>query len=630
MAITRWQRLASTILAIIILLLFSVGLVSAQDEEATPETETGTEEATPAVTAEPAGSILYITGADTDSIPTVGIRMYGIDATGRAINPNETAVTIRQQETVVSVDEIRPEPVGTLTIFLLDATPGVEDQLDDIQGMIERYASPDHMTEQVDYVSIYRVVEESATQLLPPERFYNSVRNFFVTPLETHSGPTALIDSFYGLLDEVQALKPSPDMFASIVLITDGTDPLSTGDRAGLAPRANELGVPIHTIWLQNLNLNETQQASGRDFLSSLAEQSRGIHAPVTDGATIDTIFESISAFTNHWRLSYTVPDATGGTFPVEIGLLHEPGVTAQTTVTFSGSTPQVNLNIPEASRNLALPDLEEPVTLSFSAQVGWLDGVARSVEQAQLVVNEQVVQDIPPDSLNNFQAEISNLTFGENTVQVVVADNQGLQARSPVIRLTVTQGAQQIPPELAPSTPWTRYAVYCLVALAVIAALAGLGFLLMSRRGAFRAGRARRQPTAATPAAAGSAALPTEMFVRDELAAATSTGIPAAYLEVMQADSRVSPQMRLVGTQTRLGRSPDQADLAFENDLTVSRLHATITWDGEMYHIYDENSTSGTWVNDQQVVNYGLQLLDGDEIYLGKVALRFHIPDGR
>jgi hypothetical protein len=627
MVITRWRQLASTFLAIILLLL-SMGLVSAQDEEVTPETETGTVEATPAATAAPAGSILYITGANTDSIPTVGIRMYGMDATGRAINPNETAVTIRQQDTVVSVDEIAPEPVGTLTIFLLDATPGVEDQLDDIQGMIERYASPDLMTEQVDYVTIYRVVEESATQLLPPERFYNSVRNFFVTPLETHSGPTALIDSLYGLLDQVQSLKPNPDMFASIVLITDGTDPLSTQDRAGLAPRAKELGVPIHTVWLQNLNLKETQQASGRDFLTSLAEQSRGFHATATDPAAIDTIFDAITAFTNHWRLSYTVPDATGGTFPVEIGLLHEPGVTAQTNVTFSGSTPQVNLNIPEDSRNLALPDLEEPVTLSFSAQVGWLDGVARSVEQAQLVVNEQVVQDIPPDSLNNFQAEVSNLTFGENTVQVVIADNQGLQARSPVIRLNITQGAQQIPPELAPSTPWTRYAVYCLVALAVIAALAGLGFLVMSRRGAI--GRPRRQPAAATPGATGSAALQTEMFVRDELAAATSSGIPVAYLEVMQADSRVSPQMRLVGTQTRLGRSPDQADLAFENDLTVSRLHATITWDGEMYHIYDENSTSGTWVNDQQVVNYGLQLLDGDEIYLGKVALRFHIPDGR
>ena len=81
------------------------------------------------------------------------------------------------------------------------------------------------------------------------------------------------------------------------------------------------------------------------------------------------------------------------------------------------------------------------------------------------------------------------------------------------------------------------------------------------------------------------------------------------------------------MGAQTRLGRSPQQSDIAFENDVTVSRLHATITWDGEIYHIYDEQSTSGTWVNDQQVVNYGLQLLDGDEIYLGKVALRFHIP---
>jgi pSer/pThr/pTyr-binding forkhead associated (FHA) protein len=75
---------------------------------------------------------------------------------------------------------------------------------------------------------------------------------------------------------------------------------------------------------------------------------------------------------------------------------------------------------------------------------------------------------------------------------------------------------------------------------------------------------------------------------------------------------------------EVRLGRSPALSDVAFEQDITVSRLHASILWDGHSYRIYDDDSTSGTWVNDQEVPDYGAQLFDGDDIFLGKVRLRF------
>jgi pSer/pThr/pTyr-binding forkhead associated (FHA) protein len=45
---------------------------------------------------------------------------------------------------------------------------------------------------------------------------------------------------------------------------------------------------------------------------------------------------------------------------------------------------------------------------------------------------------------------------------------------------------------------------------------------------------------------------------------------------------------------------------------------------EGNRYRLYDAGSTSGTWVNEQQVPEYGIQLRDGDEIFLGQVHLRF------
>jgi pSer/pThr/pTyr-binding forkhead associated (FHA) protein len=98
-------------------------------------------------------------------------------------------------------------------------------------------------------------------------------------------------------------------------------------------------------------------------------------------------------------------------------------------------------------------------------------------------------------------------------------------------------------------------------------------------------------------------------------------------YLEVLEAVTRMPPIIELTRPEHRLGRSPVQADIAFENDITISRVHATIALEGSDYRLYDEGSTSGTWVNDQTVPEYGYQLMDGDEIRLGAAIMRYRQP---
>ncbi|MGH2537483.1 MAG: FHA domain-containing protein, partial [Candidatus Promineifilaceae bacterium] len=100
------------------------------------------------------------------------------------------------------------------------------------------------------------------------------------------------------------------------------------------------------------------------------------------------------------------------------------------------------------------------------------------------------------------------------------------------------------------------------------------------------------------------------------------------AYLEVLEAVTRLPAAIGLTAEQHRLGRSPAQSDISLENDITVSRLHATVVLEGSDYRIYDENSTAGTWVNEQRVPDYGQQLMDGDEIRLGAARLRYRRLD--
>lgn len=74
------------------------------------------------------------------------------------------------------------------------------------------------------------------------------------------------------------------------------------------------------------------------------------------------------------------------------------------------------------------------------------------------------------------------------------------------------------------------------------------------------------------------------------------------------------------------VGRSP-QCDI-FLNDMTVSRLHATIARTGEGYAVSDEHSFNGVWVNNDNVETTRV-LAPGDIIQIGAFCLLYQEERG-
>jgi hypothetical protein len=578
--------------------------------------------------AQTAGGRLVITAADASSVPAITLQAHGVAADGTPLDLSAQSLVITHAGEIISdVNVIRPVDTGTFAVFLLDVTGGVAAQIPTLQDTILRYASGAYMREGIDYVSIFRVGAADAQQVLEPTQFHNSVRNYFATPLQPESGATALYDSAVDLLNDMAGLLPDPALAPAVVIVSDGTDAVSTQAQAGdIAARARELGIPVHTIWLLNEELTVGQEA-GRNYLAEVAADATGAAARLDQPETADAIFERLTLWGRQYLLQYTVPNPQPGTHAVFLSLEDTPSIQAETTVTIEAAMPVVSLNVPAESRSLTLPDLSEPVSLGFSAEVGWLDGVERSLQQAQLQVNGQPVADVPPANLGRFTADVPNLVFGGNSVQLVVLDEQGLRGASPVITLDVTEGAAQIPAELQPSSAFlANLAPLCLGGLLLLA-IFGLGGFYAYRRGRLRLPRRARRGTAPVTVEEMPAAPGVQPYAPvEEPYPVAGAMIPGqiAYLEVVSAETPIASPIAISQEETRLGRSPNLADIALTQDLTVSRLHATITWDGQVYRIYDEESTSGSWVNDQQVPDYGTQLIDGDEIYLGKVHLRF------
>jgi hypothetical protein len=562
---------------------------------------------------------VVISSADAGSAPTIVLRAYAVDSQGALVDLSPQNVVVSHDGMPVNdVETVGDYEAGTFTIFVVDLPPGVEPELATIQQAIEQYASPPELQESSDYIAIYQIGEDQAAQLLAPVNFYNSIRNFFSDPLTSQAGPTALLDSLGSLLEETESLKPKADMFTSVVLITDGTDVVSQQYEAtDIALRAGALGIPVHTIWVENENLQPFSHLAGQEYLSDLAQATGGLHSQLNEDEGLQAIWNRIASFRTHETIQYRPENLSGGTYEVSLSLKDDPEVLDSTTVTIPISAPSVSINLPAESRQLTLENLDEPVVLSFSTTISWLDGVERELSAARLLVNGAEAQEIDIRDVDQFRAEISNFSFGPNKVQVSVEDELGQKATSPAIVLNIGEGKTEVPEALASRSGLaqtvSRFAVGCFVLLLIIALAILAVFIIRRMRAATRSRRGYRPPEKETP--------PPNTAADGDQAKARK-GQP--YLEILESVTRMPPSVSLTMPEHRLGRNPGQSDIAFENDITVSRIHASVMLEGSDYRLYDEASSSGTFVNDQPVPEYGYQLLDGDEISLGAVRLRY------
>jgi pSer/pThr/pTyr-binding forkhead associated (FHA) protein len=105
-----------------------------------------------------------------------------------------------------------------------------------------------------------------------------------------------------------------------------------------------------------------------------------------------------------------------------------------------------------------------------------------------------------------------------------------------------------------------------------------------------------------------------------DALATAEVRG-PA--LVVRAGGGRAGETFELADPRTLVGRSPD-CDV-FLDDVTVSRRHAEVVHEGEVYVIRDLGSLNGTFVNRRRIESSVLAA--DDEVQIGKYRMTFLTP---
>ena len=105
-----------------------------------------------------------------------------------------------------------------------------------------------------------------------------------------------------------------------------------------------------------------------------------------------------------------------------------------------------------------------------------------------------------------------------------------------------------------------------------------------------------------------------------DSLDPLDDLGVHGAALIVRSGGGRAGETFFLDTGPVTIGRSPECA--IFLDDVTVSRKHAVCTQEGDRWHLEDQGSLNGTFVNRERVET--AELTDGDELQIGKYRLTF------
>jgi hypothetical protein len=220
----------------------------------------------------------------------------------------------------------------------------------------------------------------------------------------------------------------------------------------------------------------------------------------------------------------------------------------------------------------------------------------------------------------------IAALGAGSYALRVQAVDELGIAGTSLPLPIKITEERPPVPaPPPAPGTEpcegWTcvitenmRWLTLASLALALLALFFAIFVLL--RKPAVR--------MSVQQAVTGTIKAVTQPFTLDRRMKGHQAA--KARLVLVEGDASLPQSVEIVGSNTRIGRDSSLSNVVLD-DPRVSRYHCRIAEEGDdIFRIYDEGSTSGTYVNYKPVDIRGQVLQHGDQVHIGPIGMRFEI----
>jgi hypothetical protein len=608
------------------------------------------------VLAQTAAPAAIITAVDAGNFPEMQVFVSATDAKGEhlpGLAPADFSLT-ENTATVTNLSLLEAD-LGVQAVFVLDTGEAFKTRDDAgvnrLEYILQALSTFAQNGLQVDADDLTLLAPEGT--LVGHEGTRQPILdalNRYTTDFAGTADPLALLNSGLSFAGDT---SPRPGMRHTVVLLSNGLRP--DFPVTEVVTQALAAQIPIHTVFVGPPSAAETV---GSQVMRQLSLQTGGLSVVLEGPQSLNPIFEWLAKQRKQYRLSYRSAIATTGQHSLAVGVRVPGGAplsAAPVTFQVRVEPPIVTLTALPAQLDLA----QAPGDYAVPFEINFPDGHTRLVREAQLVVNDAAVDTRTDGTTLTWPVTAYTESFTA-TVAVRVTDELGLSAESEpaVVAVLVSAIPSTTAAAMTEAVP-SNNMVWIAAGLAVVAlALMGGGGYWLWRLRALRVAvgaetvpgyPVRKDPRLAkakasvekgdtTPATQPVRpvrrgmhlpSVPLPRFPRPPRAnAARVKG--KAFFEVLESGSGGwRGEVELFGGSARVGRDGAQADIVFP-DLSVSRLHARIEEVSPgVFHLYDEKSTSGTWVNYAQVpAAEGHALKPGDIVNFGRVQLRFKVRE--
>jgi len=583
---------------------------------------------------------LFISEIDTSQFPEISFNLVALDPQNRVIL-DVSEILLREDDETIADYTVEAVDVGTELIIVIDADESIEqrDQADGptrrekVRDSIIRYANLFMDPTELDEVTIIvpdgdgsRILDKAGMSF--PNEVINAV-NFYETGEANEPDLNDLIRMALARAEDTREEK----RFQAILVFTDAGNLEEQIEFESIVDSAQSGNVALYAAILgARADAEEIEQ------ISRLTEPTGGAYVHMPDPVRTDGLYETIQQRSNEAKIHYRSSANSSGNHTLSA---EAAGNRVEELFQLTVEPPTVELAVDNSrpirrvatEADIPLENME-PTNQPLVAKVTWPDEYPRIMESAVLLVSgqEMPVRNtiLGDDGLLTFDWDIRFLDGGVYELQVLVVDELGLEGLSEPLPLTIEIDRPlvvptSLPPTSAPQEPTAQPVPESNVVPFRVAVIGGVGLILFLLLILIIAGvfllRRSDKGEAAQPIQPESSYDPDVTYVMSPSFAGDHQ--MSAFLEVLENASEMESPIPLSGNNIALGRDAKQAQIAFK-DRSVSRLHARIMESRGAYRIYDEGSSSGTYVNYQRIGLSPRTLQDQDEIHLGRVHLRF------
>ena len=570
---------------------------------------------------------IRITKLDVAKFPDVQIYVQGENL---ARELETVPLSVSEDGKSQTVVDSRLQDIGTQTVLLLDASQDITlngatgiPRTQEVSAAIRRVVERGVLSPQSDWLAAYApAADEKITAIKDWTWDHGDLYNaLYQYAPPAGIGETPLFELLYFGLNAFDNPQLNPAAQRQIVLFSDGVDNVSGVKIDDAIAQAREHNVRVHTVLLG------AGTATSRANLERIAIMTGGTYTPLASPEALDTMWDDIAASRAQRVLSYRSTNAqpkevtvTAQVADGDIQATSEfPAMAAPAPVQIQIVQPAAEQEIIRSGAAYTSPvESLTPAVLPVQVKFTWPEGerTLRRVEYT-LGSDTRVVEKPPFDRIDFPIAALSEGVYG---LRVQATDELGITAQSEPLSLRIKTSLPPAPPPVEPvctglTCPDTmRWLTLAALGLAMAALL--MAVLVFLRRPQIR--------EMASHAVSDTIKAVTQPFVLDRRMKAAQ---PAkARLVLVEGDPSLPQTIEINGSNTRIGRDAGLSNVVLE-DPRVSRYHCRIAEEANgSFRLFDEGSTSGTYVNYKPVDIRGQILQHGDQIHIGPIGLRFEV----